>query len=650
MFSKVIHKFYLIGALLSLLFLVGYAQLAFFLNNESHSAIRGQEAVFIEREIRSLEDTFYQIRFWEKSVLSEDNPEAEKKFGVLMEQMSKRLRTLVASPIDEDIREGLKQIPKFMTQYGKAFNQIIQLKTEQRWNQTLFDSNYQSLISNVLRSNDISLLRPLFNLSHFQKSYLSNHRESEYHALKVVMSSLENKLLRKELIDDRLKGYVETYKNILHHDFSLEQEIQQLSNDFDEISIKLTRHFGHLSDMAGGILRTETHTAEILRNRLNQSFIISMALGMIGVLFIFTFLARQIVHPIRAIADVARNVRAGNIDARFPSKRNQRDEVVRLGLDLNNMLDTLEKKNEQLFTYQQELEGKVRELALREEELQSHRQHLSELVEERTADLRRTNKELQQEILEREKAEEALRLAHRELELKATALEEANDELSQYAYIVAHDIRSPLRAIRNYTDFLREDLEGSLAGEQEEYLDGLCRAVLYSEELVDDLLELSKVGSRSDQIETIAMGVFLKELIASLNLPPDVEVVMKNDWPTIDAEPTLLRQIFQNLITNAITFNNSPHKLVEIDWLPIGDEHYELFVRDNGIGIEPRHQEQIFRVFQRLHTSEEYEGTGIGLAIVRKATSKLHGSVRLESKPEEGSTFYVTLPKTHKGK
>jgi light-regulated signal transduction histidine kinase (bacteriophytochrome) len=272
------------------------------------------------------------------------------------------------------------------------------------------------------------------------------------------------------------------------------------------------------------------------------------------------------------------------------------------------------------------------------------------LVEERTADLRRTNKELQQEILEREKAEEALRLAHRELELKATALEEANDELSQYAYIVAHDIRSPLRAIRNYTDFLREDLEGSLAGEQEEYLDGLCRAVLYSEELVDDLLELSKVGSRSDQIETIAMGVFLKELIASLNLPPDVEVVMKNDWPTIDAEPTLLRQIFQNLITNAITFNNSPHKLVEIDWLPIGDEHYELFVRDNGIGIEPRHQEQIFRVFQRLHTSEEYEGTGIGLAIVRKATSKLHGSVRLESKPEEGSTFYVTLPKTHKGK
>jgi light-regulated signal transduction histidine kinase (bacteriophytochrome) len=131
-------------------------------------------------------------------------------------------------------------------------------------------------------------------------------------------------------------------------------------------------------------------------------------------------------------------------------------------------------------------------------------------------------------------------------------------------------------------------------------------------------------------------------------LASTVEIVGANDWPTIDAEPTLLRQIFLNLISNAIKFNTSTHKRVEIGWLPLEEERCEVFVRDNGIGIEPRHHEQIFRVFQRLHTTREYEGTGLGLAIVKKASSKLHATVRIESKAGEGSTFFVALPKTPK--
>jgi len=251
-------------------------------------------------------------------------------------------------------------------------------------------------------------------------------------------------------------------------------------------------------------------------------------------------------------------------------------------------------------------------------------------------------------ITERKRAEEALQQAHRELAAKAAQLEEANAELEQYAYVVSHDLKAPLRAIHNYADFLREDLEETLDGDQKVYLNGIGRVVRQGEELVDALLELFRIGRRSEPVESLDIGVFLRELVISLNLPEDVEVVMENDWPTIKAELTLLRQIFQNLITNAVKFNPSPRKLVEIGWLPIGDKHCELFVRDNGIGIEADYLEQIFRVFQRLHTSEEYEGTGIGLAIVRKAVSKLHGSVRVESKPGEGSTFFVTLPKTQK--
>jgi PAS domain S-box-containing protein len=281
-----------------------------------------------------------------------------------------------------------------------------------------------------------------------------------------------------------------------------------------------------------------------------------------------------------------------------------------------------------------------------EEALQRAHQELEQRVEERTAELARTTEQLKLELSERKRAEKAVLAAHAELEKKASDLEAANEELSQYAYVVSHDLKAPLRAIRNYVDFLGEDLETTLDGDQKTYLDGLNHAVRQGEELVEDLLEFSRVGTLRSPAETIELGTFFRDLIEPLDLASDVRIEMASDWPTTDAEPTLLRQIFVNLIGNAIKFNTSASKRVEIGWLPLAGERYEVFVRDNGIGIELRHHEQIFRVFQRLHTRNEYEGTGLGLAIVKKASSKLHATVRLESKAGKGSTFFVALPKT----
>ena len=281
-----------------------------------------------------------------------------------------------------------------------------------------------------------------------------------------------------------------------------------------------------------------------------------------------------------------------------------------------------------------------------QEELRKARDELEQHVEERTAKLARTTEQLKLELTERKRAEEALRLAHRDLAKKASALEAANEELSEYAYVAAHDLKAPLRAIHNYADFLREDLEESLDGDQKTHLDGLTLAVRQGKELIEDLLAFSQVGRQSGPIETIDTGVFIRELIASLNLSSEVEVVMGNNWPTIEADLPLLQLIFQDLIRNALKFNHSPRKRVELGWLPADDGRYELFVRDNGIGIEPRHHEQIFHVFKRLHSPEDYKGTGLGLAIVKKVAGILQGSVRVESRPGKGSTFFVTLPKT----
>jgi PAS domain S-box-containing protein len=281
-----------------------------------------------------------------------------------------------------------------------------------------------------------------------------------------------------------------------------------------------------------------------------------------------------------------------------------------------------------------------------EEALKKAHDELEERVEERTAKLARTTEQLKLELTERKRAEEALRVAHSDLAVKAGDLEAANEELSQYAYVVSHDLKAPLRAIANYSGFLWEELEKTLSSEQKGYLGKLNLAVRQGEKLVEDLLEFSGVGRSRAPSESVNIGAFLQQLMVSLALPPDVEIVMPSEWPTIYIDPTLLRQVFQDLIKNGIKFNHSPCKRIEIGWRPLGDGAYELFVRDNGIGIERRHREKIFGVFQRLHTRDKYEGTGLGLAIVKKAIGKLHGSVHIESKPGEGSTFYIVLPKS----
>ena len=147
------------------------------------------------------------------------------------------------------------------------------------------------------------------------------------------------------------------------------------------------------------------------------------------------------------------------------------------------------------------------------------------------------------------------------------------------------------------------------------------------------------------EVNFLKAASFLNEVMSLLRLPSDVEIVLADNWPVLTVDHTLLLQIFQNLITNAVKFNNSEKKRIEVGWQDGQEDRIELFVRDNGIGIEPRYSEQIFRVFQRLHTQKAYEGTGIGLAVVKKAAAHLDGKVRLESTPGEGSTFFVEIPR-----
>ncbi len=249
-------------------------------------------------------------------------------------------------------------------------------------------------------------------------------------------------------------------------------------------------------------------------------------------------------------------------------------------------------------------------------------------------ELRQAHERLEQKVRERTEA----------LESKARQLEAANQELDQFAYVASHDLKAPLRAIHNYSDFLREDLEDVLEDEQRTYLDNLGRAVRQGEELVNDLLALSRLGRLNEQEQTLNLGDLVRDVLKDAGFDDGVQVALPADWPEMTAPPTLIRLIFQNLISNAVKFNRAPEKRVDIGWRPSGGDGVCAWVTDNGIGIDPRFHEQIFKLFQRLHTRKDYEGSGLGLAIVKKAVALLGGSAAVTSAPDRGSTFTVVLP------
>ena len=247
------------------------------------------------------------------------------------------------------------------------------------------------------------------------------------------------------------------------------------------------------------------------------------------------------------------------------------------------------------------------------------------------------------DITKRKNDEELLTTTNEQLKKKTDLLTESNAEHTQFTYVVSHDLKAPLRAIHSYCGWLSEDLEGKLEPEQLEYISGMQDAVQEAETLIEDLLELSRVGRRAVEIETIRLTEFFTKLANSTVPMDEVAVEISENMPTIEVSTTVLTQVFQNLITNAFTYNNADKKSIKIVGHKEG-ENYIISVTDNGIGIEEKYHERIFQLFQRLHTKDEYDGTGIGLAIVHKAVTHLNWTIELSSSLNEGSTFSVVLP------
>ncbi|HEY4965514.1 MAG TPA: ATP-binding protein [Puia sp.] len=300
--------------------------------------------------------------------------------------------------------------------------------------------------------------------------------------------------------------------------------------------------------------------------------------------------------------------------------------------------------NKELAYQNEEKEKRAAELIIANKELA----YQNEEKEKRAAELLITNRELKQ-------AEADIRQLNEELEQKVvertSQLESVNKELESFSYSVSHDLRAPIRAINAYTRILMDDYSEKMDSDGTKVIHSIMRNAKKMGELIDDLLAFSKLGRKQVTVSDVDMTALVNHVREEL-LFGDGDVIPEfhmSKLPPAKGDQSLIKQVWINLISNAIKYSKYNSKIN----IRIGayekDNQVVYYVKDDGAGFDMLYYDKLFGVFQRLHSQEEFEGTGIGLAIVQKIVNRHNGTVWAESIVNEGSSFYFSLPAIKKG-
>jgi PAS domain S-box-containing protein len=231
------------------------------------------------------------------------------------------------------------------------------------------------------------------------------------------------------------------------------------------------------------------------------------------------------------------------------------------------------------------------------------------------------------------------------LQARAEELQRSNAELEQFAYVASHDLQEPLRMVASYAELLAERYQGKLDARADKYIGYAVDGAKRMQRLVNDLLSFSRAGRNQTAAQPTDLNVVVKDVLRTLNraIENACAKIETGTLPTVAADGGQLAQVFQNLIGNAVKFHGESQPTVQIRAERRADG-WTISVKDNGIGIEEQYSERIFQMFQRLHDRESYEGNGIGLPIAKKIVERHGGRIWFESVPNQGTTFFFTLP------
>ena len=289
------------------------------------------------------------------------------------------------------------------------------------------------------------------------------------------------------------------------------------------------------------------------------------------------------------------------------------------------------------------------ELELKQLELQQANGALEARVGARTVELARANQRLKSELEERKRAEEEVKRLNEDLEYRVVErtaqLAAANEELEAFSYSVSHDLRAPLRHMSGFAQRLMEEYSSQLESEAKRQLTRIQEGARKMARMIDDMLNLSRLDRHEMVLSTTSLGSVVENCVIDLKSESAGREI---EWrigslPSFDCDPGLMRQVFANLLSNAVKYTRRRERaVIEIGQIDVNDQ-IAIYVRDNGAGFDSRYAGKLFGAFQRLHRADEFEGTGVGLAIVRRIVRKHGGRVWADAEADKGATFYFTL-------
>lgn len=348
-------------------------------------------------------------------------------------------------------------------------------------------------------------------------------------------------------------------------------------------------------------------------------------------LILATVVSRRLVKPLNQLADITTNL---------PNKLSEQEPVYWLRSSITELSILVKNFRSMAFSLKQ----KFREISLANELLEKR-------VQERTQALQEANTALELEVRERQQAQQDLDLLNAELEnrvVQRTAqLEAANKELESFSYSVSHDLRAPLRAIDGFSRILEEDYGDRLDEEGKRYLKIVRDNAKRMGELIDDLLNLSRLTRKQVSRRSLSVNKLIEQILGDSDFlvaiaKQQIELVIA-DLPDCEADISLLTQVWINLISNAIKYTGKTENArIEIGYQVIDDQG-TYFIRDNGAGFDMQYADKLFGVFQRMHRDHEFEGTGIGLAIVQRIIQQHGGKIWANAAVNQGATFYFTI-------
>lgn len=409
---------------------------------------------------------------------------------------------------------------------------------------------------------------------------------------------------------NRALSLIDIYIAITEEIVAIDAEIAKLQFKFDAQQIALDQTSANLNEYATITFGQAQKNIRSVYFNMVWMNIILVAIG-VGLSYaVIIVLRRSVTDKVVQLTDVIRRFHTGHY--KVSAQVTSADEIGRLAEGFNEMA------------------GRIA--------------HLLSNLEERNIEVNQANQNLNIELRERKKIQQSLEDQKIQLQSFASDLQRSNRELEEFAYIVSHDLRAPLRGISTLITWLREDYINHFDEMGVEMLELLIQRVYRLDALIHGILEFSRVGRDEQKAELVDTKRLIAQTVDTLSPPDHIEITILNEMPLIKAEPIRLGQLFQNIIDNSIKYNDKEQGEIQIGCRSTGD-FWEFTIADNGPGIDPKYHQKIFQIFQTLETDESVQSTGVGLSLVKKIVTLYGGTITVESTVGEGTQFIFTLPK-----